>query len=135
MDAPRWSFLIAAGGSGQRLGGEPKQFRELAGRPLWKWSWKIAEGLRRNGEIDDIVLVVPREYERGIRRETEDIELTVTCGGATRSESVVRGLMKCRGRTCLFTMGPAFISAELCRRLMVAAGASAARRCCPRSIR
>ena len=123
MDAPRWSFLIAAGGSGQRLGGEPKQFRELAGRPLWKWSWEIAEGLRRNGEIDDIVLVVPREYERGIRRETEDIELTVTCGGATRSESVVRGLMKCRGSHVLVHDGARpFISAELCRRLMAAAG-------------
>lgn len=122
MDAPRWSFLIAAGGSGRRLGGEPKQFRELAGRPLWKWSWAVAEQLRRRGEIKDIVLVVPREYERGIRRETEDIELTVTCGGATRSESVVKGLMKCRGSHVLVHDGARpFITLALCRRLMAAA--------------
>ncbi|WP_455599072.1 2-C-methyl-D-erythritol 2,4-cyclodiphosphate synthase [Cloacibacillus sp.] len=122
MDAPRWSFLIAAGGSGKRLGGEPKQFRELLGKPLWRWSWAAAEGLRRRGEIEDIVLVVPREYEAEIRRETEDIELTVTCGGATRSESVVKGLMKCSGSHVLVHDGARpFITPDLCRRLMAAA--------------
>ena len=122
MDAPRWSFLIAAGGSGRRLGGEPKQFRELLGKPLWRWSWAVAEELRRRGEIEDIVLVVPREYEAEIRRETEDIELTVTCGGATRSESVVKGLMKCSGSHVLVHDGARpFITPALCRRLMAAA--------------
>ena len=36
------AFVILAAGKGERLGGEPKQFRRLAGRPLWRWSLDCA---------------------------------------------------------------------------------------------
>lgn len=122
MEDMSWSFLIVAGGSGRRLGGEPKQFRRLAGRELWRWSWSTAEALRREGEVCDIVLVVPAEYEEEVRRKTKDSEITVTTGGASRSESVVRGLLKCRGSHVLVHDGARpFISVELCRRLIKAA--------------
>ena len=53
----RFSFLIVAGGSGSRIGGERKQFRLLEGRPLWRWSADLAAFLWRDG-IVEVVLVL-----------------------------------------------------------------------------
>ena len=36
MKMKDFSFVIVAGGSGSRMGGEKKQFRLLEGRPLWQ---------------------------------------------------------------------------------------------------
>ena len=55
------AFVILAAGTGTRLGGEPKQFRLLGGRPVWKWSVEPAWTLRREKLIDRIVLVLPPE--------------------------------------------------------------------------
>ena len=60
-DAPNWSFLITAGGSGSRLGGVPKQFRMLGGASVWRWSFAAADKLRRMGRVRDIVMTVPPE--------------------------------------------------------------------------
>lgn len=42
MSMKNFSFVVVAGGSGRRLGGEKKQFRLLKGKPLWSWSAEIA---------------------------------------------------------------------------------------------
>jgi 2-C-methyl-D-erythritol 4-phosphate cytidylyltransferase len=75
-----WAIVVA-GGSGSRFGG-PKQFADLAGRPLVAWS---LEGARR--ACDGVVLVVPDGSPTG----SWDADRVVT-GGSTRSQSVRAGL-------------------------------------------
>ena len=119
MDAPLWSFLIVAGGSGSRLGGIPKQFRRLGGRPVWQWSADTAERLRRAGRLCDIVLVVPAERCDEIKDMIGKRPITITEGGATRAASVLNGLERCRGSHVLIHDGARpFITARLCERLM-----------------
>ena len=118
-DAPNWSFLITAGGSGSRLGGVPKQFRMLGGAPVWRWSFAAANKLRRMGRVRDIVMTVPRESFAALAGETEKLGLTLVEGGRSRSESVTKGLRTCRGPHVLVHDGARpFISEGLCLRLM-----------------
>ena len=117
-----WSFLIAAGGSGSRLGGKPKQFLSLQGRALWRWSFDVADSLRKRGLLRDIVLVVPRGYEKHYAQSAKELTLTITQGGASRAESVQNGLKKCSGSHVLVHDGARpFITEELCEELMTAA--------------
>ena len=120
-DAPNWSFLITAGGSGSRLGGVPKQFRMLGGAPVWRWSFAAADKLRRMGRVRDIVMTVPRESFAALAGEAEKLGLTLVEGGRSRSESVTKGLRACRGPHVLVHDGARpFISEGLCMRLMEA---------------
>lgn len=72
-----WTIVVAAG-SGQRFG-RPKQFEDLAGRSLLAWAVDTARACS-----DGVVVVLPDGYEPLGRGEVH--------GGATRSESVRRGL-------------------------------------------
>lgn len=119
METPHWSFLIAAAGSGSRLGGTPKQFRVLAGRPVWRWSYETAERLRSEGALLDIVLVLPAERIEEFAADCERLHITIARGGATRSESVLNGLEKCRGSHVLVHDGARpFITEDLLLALM-----------------
>ena len=73
-----WAVIVA-GGAGSRFGA-PKQFSDLAGRPMVDWSIEAARQV-----CAGVVLVVP---ELGT---TWDADQVVT-GGATRSQSVRAGL-------------------------------------------
>ena len=118
-DAPDWSFLITAGGSGSRLGGVPKQFRMLGGAPVWRWSFAAADKLRRMGRVCDIVMTVPRESLAELAGEAKKLGLTLVEGGRSRSESVIKGLGACSGPHVLVHDGARpFISEGLCLRLM-----------------
>jgi 2-C-methyl-D-erythritol 4-phosphate cytidylyltransferase len=75
-----WAIVVA-GGSGSRFG-SPKQFADLAGRPLVAWA---LEGARR--ACDGVVLVVPVGCQAGPWDADRVVE-----GGATRSASVRAGL-------------------------------------------
>ena len=115
-----WSFLIVAGGSGSRLGGQPKQFRLLGGRPVWRWSALVAEGLWRAGQLSELVVVVPGE-RRGELSKSGAFEMPVIFaeGGRTRAESVLNGLKACSGSHVLVhDAARPFITGELCLRLM-----------------
>jgi len=87
--------LIVAGGSSVRFGGDvPKQYREVAGRPLLTWTISRFEAAAR---IDEIVLVVAEEYllhagERVIDPYGFDKVTKVVAGGGQRQESVRKGL-------------------------------------------
>jgi 2-C-methyl-D-erythritol 4-phosphate cytidylyltransferase/2-C-methyl-D-erythritol 2,4-cyclodiphosphate synthase len=72
------------------MGGVPKQFRSLGGRPLWHWSAKVAEGLYSDGLIDELVVVLPE----GTGEEAVDLSCPVTyaSGGCERTDSVINGL-------------------------------------------
>ena len=84
--------VIAAAGSGARLGGELKQFRLIAGVPL------LLRALRpflSHPEVLSVVAVVPDEVASGPPKWLSDLtgeRLQLVAGGAERSDSVRAGL-------------------------------------------
>lgn len=83
--------IVVAAGSGVRFGGDvPKTLRLLAGRPLVRWS---VEALAAGGVTDVVVVVahgLQEVYERALAGCPVPVRLVV--GGATRQESVSRGI-------------------------------------------
>jgi len=74
-DRPRVLGIIAAGGSGERLGASgPKAFVVLAGRPMLEWSLDVLREV-----CDRVVVAVPAGYEDAADR---------VAGGPSRSSSV-----------------------------------------------
>ncbi len=88
--------IIAAGGSGTRLGDEiPKQFLDLDGKPIIAWS---LEAFSRANEISEIVVVAPLDYLKEVEQYAKKaigqrLPFKVVPGGATRQESVKNGLL------------------------------------------
>jgi 2-C-methyl-D-erythritol 4-phosphate cytidylyltransferase len=89
------SAIIVAAGSSVRFGGAtPKQFRTVAGKPLLAWTIQRFE---RAASIEDITLVVSRDqipFAKDKILAPYDFKkvIGVVAGGATRQESVLRGL-------------------------------------------
>jgi len=89
------SAIVVAAGEGRRFhSSTPKQWVELAGRPLAFWALSAFE---RNPLVDEIVLVVDAEHRARARslvnREFSKVA-AITSGGHTRAASVRRGLKK-----------------------------------------
>ncbi len=83
--------VVVAGGSGSRMGAEePKQFRLLGGRPL------LMESIERFAPLGRVVAVLPADqierWEALCRQYDFAVDHAVVSGGATRFESVRRGL-------------------------------------------
>lgn len=78
------SVIITAGGYGKRMG-QPKQFLKLLGKPMVLWT---IEAFKKSKYIDEIILVVAKEY----LNEAKDFGVTITEGGAERTDSVRKGL-------------------------------------------
>jgi 2-C-methyl-D-erythritol 4-phosphate cytidylyltransferase len=86
--------LILAGGSGTRLGGDtPKQFLDLAGRPVIAWSMKAFSDA---DDIDGIVVACPEAYREKVWEMGEANGIgrlvAVVAGGETRQLSAYRAL-------------------------------------------
>lgn len=88
--------LILAGGTGTRAGGDlPKQFQKVGGRRLF---WRSVDAFRDFDPHCSIILVVhPYFLENwdavfGDEEKEEEISVFKTEGGATRIESVRKGL-------------------------------------------
>jgi 2-C-methyl-D-erythritol 4-phosphate cytidylyltransferase len=86
--------VIVAGGSGKRMGAEiPKQFLELAGRPVLMHT---IERFKAFSESIEIITVLPENQLRHWmdlqKRYSFTIPQTIVKGGATRFNSVKRGL-------------------------------------------
>lgn len=83
--------IIAAAGSGSRLGGVPKQIRPLCGRPVCAWSWNAF-----NGQVDAGVVVTSPALMRCMTDllavDPPAYPCTVVAGGDSRLESVWNGL-------------------------------------------
>jgi 2-C-methyl-D-erythritol 4-phosphate cytidylyltransferase len=77
-----WAIVLAAGG-GTRFGG-PKQFADLAGRPMLEHTVRTA-----SAACDGIVAVLPAAL---LDRWTAPAGVVVVAGGATRAQSVRAGL-------------------------------------------
>ncbi|HLM10309.1 MAG TPA: 2-C-methyl-D-erythritol 4-phosphate cytidylyltransferase [Thermoleophilaceae bacterium] len=76
--------VIAAGGSGERLGADrPKAFVVCGGRPLLEWSVDVLSEV-----CDEVVVAVPAGHEEDIAAP----DVRVVAGGASRSDSVRRAL-------------------------------------------
>jgi 2-C-methyl-D-erythritol 4-phosphate cytidylyltransferase / 2-C-methyl-D-erythritol 2,4-cyclodiphosphate synthase len=83
--------LIVAAGSGSRAGGDlPKQFRQVAGRPLLRHSYEVFD---THTEIAKVYVVIGEGQEDLAREALADASppLFIT-GGASRRESVWNGL-------------------------------------------
>jgi len=84
---PTWTIIVAAG-AGSRFGGStPKQFLEIAGKRVVDWSVVAAATVS-----DGIVVVVPRGSTVKVSAHGLGCEVHCVSGGASRSESVRRGL-------------------------------------------
>lgn len=87
-------LVLAAGGSGSRFAatGLPKQFRPLAGRPLFLWSLAAFRG-----QVGAAVIVSPAPLQALVQDlvgcERHPFPVTVVAGGDSRLGSVGRGLM------------------------------------------
>ena len=116
------SFLIAAGGHGTRLGGLPKQFRELGGKPLWSWSLDLCRRLYDEDLINECIVILPTyAIAKGVGDlfATNSLPVTFVEGGRSRRESVLSGLNKCSGQFVLIhDAARPFLSVEVCRRLI-----------------
>jgi 2-C-methyl-D-erythritol 4-phosphate cytidylyltransferase len=93
--------IIAAAGQGVRVGGKrAKQFLELAGTPIIIHTLKRFE---QCADIHEIILVLPAQDAAGFLALAGRYGLRkiarVAQGGATRAESVLRGLRAVRAAT------------------------------------
>jgi 2-C-methyl-D-erythritol 4-phosphate cytidylyltransferase len=91
----RLAALLVAGGRGSRFGSEdPKQFLLLGGRPLFEHA---ARALHQSSVVDTLYVVSTPGWEDRLRHHLETAGLAgklggVVAGGATRQDSVGRGL-------------------------------------------
>lgn len=97
----RFSACIMAAGSGTRAGGgEPKQLRMLAGRPVLSWS---AQVLASHPACDELIVVHAPGQREAIMAALGDLSARArfASGGATRSASVRAGLAAVTGNHVL----------------------------------
>ncbi len=121
----RWSFVVVAGGAGKRLGGIPKQFRSLGGRPVWRWSVDLGFELWKKGFICEVILVVPSDWrpelQRALRCVPDELPVSVVAGGPERALSVLAGVRSAQGERVMIHDGARpFLREELCEKLMEA---------------
>ena len=95
------SAIIAAAGSGNRMASaRPKQFLELAGKPIILHTLKPFEEC---DSIDEVIVVLPAEQSAGFLSMAGKLGLRkltkVIPGGVTRADSVRRGLQAIRSAT------------------------------------
>src|SRR5829696_6971004 len=93
--------IIAAAGAGTRMASDqPKQFLLLAGTPVIIHTLKVFEQCE---SINEVIVVLPAEESAGFLSMAGKFGLRkvarVVPGGATRADSVKRGLMAIRSAT------------------------------------
>ncbi|SFP39110.1 2-C-methyl-D-erythritol 2,4-cyclodiphosphate synthase [Sphingomonas rubra] len=110
--------LLVAAGSGTRVGGRvPKQFALLAGRPMIAHAY---DALVAHPAIDEVLVVIGAGQE-DMARDALGTVRTVT-GGATRRESVARGLAAAgeAERVLVHDAARPFLPAEVIDRVLAA---------------
>src|SRR4030095_6707599 len=93
--------IIAAAGSGSRRASErANQFRQLAGKPI---IFHTLAPFEECGNIHEVIVVLPAEESAGFLSMAGKFGLRklmkVVPGGATRADSVKRGLQSIRSAT------------------------------------
>ncbi|WP_418592230.1 bifunctional 2-C-methyl-D-erythritol 4-phosphate cytidylyltransferase/2-C-methyl-D-erythritol 2,4-cyclodiphosphate synthase [Ponticoccus sp. (in: a-proteobacteria)] len=83
----RCAVLIVAAGRGTRAGGElPKQWQDLAGKPVARWT------LERFAGLGPTVMVIHRDDRARAEAACAGLPVTLVEGGAERADSVRAGL-------------------------------------------
>jgi len=94
MMSERFFGLIPAAGTSERMGlATPKQYLELLGHPMLYHS---VNALLANGRIDTVFVVLAPadgEFRQHAWREFGERVAPLYCGGATRHDSVLNGLV------------------------------------------
>lgn len=119
----RVTAVLVAAGRGTRAGdGPPKQFRSIAGRPVLVHAVAALKPL-----VDAIILVIHPDDDAAIAALPALANLTIVHGGATRRESVARGLAAVDGDGVVLIHDAArpFLPADVVARLTQAIGAGA----------
>lgn len=120
--------VIVAGGTGSRAGGDiPKQFQNVAGRPMLWWSIRA---FRDEDETTRIIVVMHRDYidfwnDYILSLPGGEVISHIVCeGGASRLESVRNGLAMCGDEDALVAVHDA--ARPMVTRRMIADGWAAA---------
>ncbi|MBI5179216.1 MAG: 2-C-methyl-D-erythritol 4-phosphate cytidylyltransferase [Nitrospinae bacterium] len=87
--------IIPAAGAGTRMGGAPKQYRELGGKPILEWT---LAALSNEPSITAVILAVPpddvdRMGKKYLNSSVFPKVTRVVAGGAKRWQSVRNGVM------------------------------------------
>ena len=123
MEGPEWGAVVVAAGRGTRMG-RPKQLLEIAGKPMLEWSLERLAAI--DGVADLAIATEPDWIERVEALAAEcasGCSIRVVAGGATRQESVRRGLaaLPARARFILVHDGARpLVRSEDVRRAMAA---------------
>ena len=120
--------ILPAGGSGRRLGGEPKQFRMLGDAPVLV---QTVRAFARHPGVGPVVVAAPEaDVEATVRvLAAFEVEAQVVAGGATRHASVERGLAALPDAADLVLVHDVvrpFVSADLITRTIAAVRAHGA---------
>src|SRR5688572_30645207 len=91
--------VIAAGGTGTRLGKDvPKQFLELAGKPILLHT---LEGILSLPDVRQVVIALPVKHippaKKLLERQKWRIAISCIGGGPSRQESVQRAVSRVKG--------------------------------------
>jgi 2-C-methyl-D-erythritol 4-phosphate cytidylyltransferase / 2-C-methyl-D-erythritol 2,4-cyclodiphosphate synthase len=121
--------IIAAGGSGRRLGSStPKQLLDVAGQSMLARS---VGAFDRHPQIDDVIVALPVDLVDSARGIVGKVAgpIKFVAGGASRQDSVARAFELVEERTDIVLVHDAarpFVSAELITRAIAAAAAHGA---------
>jgi 2-C-methyl-D-erythritol 4-phosphate cytidylyltransferase/2-C-methyl-D-erythritol 2,4-cyclodiphosphate synthase len=116
--------IIAAGGRGERFGGErPKQLVEVGGRPILERS---VTSFADHAEIDEIIVALPPELVADPPRFLLEraARVRLVAGGARRQDSVANAFLAASERSAIIVVHDAvrpFASADLISRTIAAA--------------
>ena len=85
------AVIIVAGGTGERAGGTPKQYRPLSGKPVFT---RAVEAFSQRADIKWILPVIHRDHAPLLAKLKlpRDKMLPPVAGGASRQASVLAGL-------------------------------------------
>jgi 2-C-methyl-D-erythritol 4-phosphate cytidylyltransferase/2-C-methyl-D-erythritol 2,4-cyclodiphosphate synthase len=116
-DRPSTTALIVAAGSGSRAGGAlPKQYAMVAGKPLVAHAYAAFAG---HPAVDEVVVVIAAGAEAMAEAALGDVPIVI--GGATRRESVARGLAAVSGaRVLVHDAARPFVPAAVIDRVLAA---------------
>ncbi len=92
--------IITAGGIGARMGNKtPKQFIKINKKPIIVYT---LERFENNDNIDKIILVCLKKWQKKLEKFTIDYNITKVCsiieGGETNFESIKKGVMEAHSK-------------------------------------
>ncbi len=87
------SVIIAAAGSGTRMGGAAKQFLRLCGKPVIIYSMEVFDRIEA---VEEIIVSVKREHMETVSEYAHEYKISkplkLAEGGETRQQSVINAL-------------------------------------------